>query len=374
MLEVGSKIGFSCSILGRAAWKGKWRFNKVRCMKTNKKPLFFIVTFLTLGLLLSACGSSDSTEETQPVAEEETTQEEIPAETSDINPFTGETGGLDNPVIVVKIDNVNPARPQWGLAEADIVFVEEVEAGLTRLAAVFSSNLPEKVGPVRSARISDLEIMSQFGTPAFAYSGAQKRLLPEIASANIVELAHGSSGGVYNREATKRAPHNLTINLREAAPTLVGVSTPKDVGLVFDEAAATGGTATSTFNAKWPASRVGAEWDAVNNGWVIALDSAPALDANTNAPIFANNIVIQFVNQGDSIYKDSGGNFTPLIETVGSGTAVVLRDGQRFEVDWSRPIATGGTSYSLAGSPFSFAPGQTWVLFVPTTYDVTFEP
>jgi len=216
--------------------------------------------------------------------------------------------------------------------------------------------------------------MEQFGTPAFAYSGAQKALLPEIAAANIVELAHGTSGGVYNRETTKPAPHNLTINLSQAAPTLVGVSTPKDIGLVFDETVATGGTVTSTFNAKWPASRVGAEWDSVNNGWVIALDSAPALDANTNAPIFANNVVIQYVNQGDSIYKDSGGNFTPLIETVGSGNAVVLRDGQRFEVNWSRPMASSGTSYTLAGTPFAFAPGQTWVLFVPTTYDVTFEP
>lgn len=374
MLGVGLKIAVSCSNLGRAALRGKRSINRVSPMNTNKKSLFFLVTFLTLGLLLSACGSTESAEEMQPATEEEVTQEEVPTQTSEINPFTGENGGLDNPVVVVKIDNVNPARPQWGLAEADIVFVEEVEAGLTRLAAVFSSNLPEKVGPVRSARISDLEIMAQFGTPAFAYSGAQKRLLPEIAAANIVELAHGSSGGVYNREATKRAPHNLTINLREAAPTLIGVSTPTDIGLVFDETVATGGTATSTFNAKWPASRVGAEWDAVNNGWVIALDSAPALDANTNAPIFANNIVIQYVNQGDSIYKDSGGNFTPLIETVGSGTAVVLRDGQRFDVDWSRPIATGGTTYTLAGSPFAFAPGQTWVLFVPTTYDVTFEP
>jgi hypothetical protein len=107
---------------------------------------------------------------------------------------------------------------------------------------------------------------------------------------------------------------------------------------------------------------------------VIALDSAPALDANTNAPIFTPNIVIQYVNQGDSIYKDSGGNFTPLIETVGSGTAVVLRDGQRFDATWSRPIATGGTTYSVAGSPMAFAPGQTWVLYVPLNYVVTFEP
>lgn len=344
-------------------------------MKIKKTSLPLLVAFLVFGLLLSACGrsSSEEAEQTTPV-EDATQEQEAPAQTSNLNPFTGKPGGLENPVIVVKIDNVNPARPQWGLAEADIVFVEQVEAGLTRLAAVYASNLPEKVGPVRSARISDLEIMEQFGTPAFAYSGAQRRLLPEIAAANIVELAHGSSGGVYNREATKRAPHNLTINLKQAAASLVGVSTPKDIGIVFNETAATGGTATSTFNAKWPASRVGAEWDAVNNGWVIALDSAPALDANTNAPIFANNVVIQYVNQGDSIYKDSGGNFTPLIETVGSGTAVVLRDGQRFEVNWSRPTATAGTSYSLAGAPFAFAPGQTWVLYVPKTYDVTFEP
>lgn len=344
-------------------------------MKIEKTKLSFLIPLLAFALLLSACGGSESADEAQTDTGDESAQEqEVQEETSTLNPFTGETGGLENPVIVVKIDNVNPARPQWGLSEADIVFVEQVEAGLTRLAAVYATNLPQKVGPVRSARISDLEIMEQFGTPAFAYSGAQSALLPEIAAANIVELAHGTSGGVYNRETTKPAPHNLTINLSQAAPTLVGVSTPKDIGLVFDATVATGGTATSTFNAKWPASRVGAEWDAVNNGWVIALDSAPALDANTNAPIFANNVVIQYVNQGDSIYKDSGGNFTPLIETVGSGNAVVLRDGQRFDVNWSRPVATGGTSYTLSGAPFAFAPGQTWVLYVPIGYDVTFEP
>lgn len=345
-------------------------------MRIHSIKIVFPAVFLTLGLVLSGCGGGNNA--ASEVAEEPAAQsdqsQEVPVEVSVLNPFTGKAGGLNNPVIVVKIDNVNPARPQWGLAEADLIFVEEVEAGLTRLAAVYSTNQPEKVGPVRSARISDLEIMEQFGTPAFAYSGAQKKLLPEIAAANIVELAHGSSSGAFNREATKRAPHNLTINIKDAAASVVGVSTARDIGLVFDETKATGGAVTSTFNVKWPASRVGAEWDAVNNGWVMALDSAPALDANTNAPIFATNIVIQYVNQGDSIYKDSGGNFTPLIQSVGSGTALVLRDGQRFEVNWSRPLATSGTSYSAAGTPFAFAPGQTWVLYLPKTYAVTFEP
>ncbi len=344
---------------------------RVRLMKITNSKFAAISLFFVFALVLSACGRGDAGEDPNDQIDQD---QEQPVEPSTLNPFTGKAGGLDNPVIVVKIDNVNPARPQWGLAEADLVYVEEVEAGLTRIAAVYATNMTEKVGPVRSARISDLEIMEQFGTPAFAYSGAQQRLLPEIAAANIVELAHGSSGGVYNREATKSAPHNLTIDLKKAAASLVGVSNPKDIGLVFDSTPATGGTATNTFNAKWPASRVGAEWDSVNNGWVMALDSAPALDANTNAPIFASNVVIQYVNQGDSIYKDSGGNFTPLIETVGSGNAVVLRDGQRFDVTWSRPIATGGTTYSLAGSPMAFAPGQTWVLYVPQSYVVTFEP
>jgi hypothetical protein len=346
---------------------------RVKRMKNRKFNLAPLSIIFILSLLLAACGgdSADTAVDDSTNSEQE---QEAPSEVTVANPFTGKSGGLDNPVIVVKVDNVNPARPQWGLSEADLVFVEEVEAGLTRIAAVYSTNLPQKVGPVRSARISDLEIMEQFGTPAFAYSGAQSALLPEIAAANIVEVAHGSSGGVYNRETTKNAPHNLTINLSQLAPTLVGVSTPKDIGLTFDATAATGGTATSTFNAKWPASRVGAEWDSVNSGWVIALDSAPALDANTNAPIFANNVVIQYVKQGDSIYKDSGGNFTPLIETVGSGTAVVLRDGQRFEVTWSRPSATSGTTYSRAGAPMAFVPGQTWILYVPQEYAVTFEP
>lgn len=75
---------------------------------------------------------------------------------------------------MVKIDDTPPAHPQAGLEDADVVYIEQVEGGLTRLAAVFSSNIPTVIGPVRSARISDIEILKQFGRVAFAYSGAQK--------------------------------------------------------------------------------------------------------------------------------------------------------------------------------------------------------
>ncbi len=333
---------------------------------TNKLKAFAFLTSLTF--ILSACaGSSETATEATPE----------PSETvkTGFSPISGLPGGEGGPIVVVKIDNVNPARPQWGISAADMIFVEEVEAGLTRIAAVYNSSMPTKVGPVRSARISDLEIMEQFGTPAFAFSGAQQKFLPLIDQANLVNASHGLNGKLYTRQTDKNAPHNLTVDLNALTNTLTGMSGAKDMGWTFSDVAATGGTQTTSFSAKWPASRVGAEWDATNNAWVVALDGTPASDAVTNQPLFAKNIIVQFVDQlADSGFQDKNGNKTPLIQSVGSGEAIVMRDGQRFDATWSRAMATDPTTYTVGATPFVFAPGQTWVLFVPKTYPVTFDP
>jgi hypothetical protein len=102
---------------------------------------------------------------------------------------------VDGQVLAVKIDDTNMAHPQIGIEDADVVYIEQVEGGLTRLAAVFSSTIPVRIGPVRSARISDIDILSQYGRVAFAYSGAQRKLLPVIAAANLEDLGaqHESS-------------------------------------------------------------------------------------------------------------------------------------------------------------------------------------
>jgi Protein of unknown function (DUF3048) N-terminal domain len=98
-------------------------------------------------------------------------------------------------VLAVKIDNLAPARPQTGLAGADIVYVLPVEGGLSRFLAVFSSHFPPVIGPVRSAREDDLELLRQFGRPAFAYSGAQPQLLPVVERARTVDLYAGRALG-----------------------------------------------------------------------------------------------------------------------------------------------------------------------------------
>jgi hypothetical protein len=332
------------------------------------KTLKFIALASVATFALSACGGSTSTQ-----------SEPAPEVTESVNvgfsPISGLPGGSGGPIVVVKIDNVNPARPQWGLSAADMVFVEEVEAGLTRIAAVYNSSMPNKVGPVRSARISDLEIMEQFGTPAFAYSGAQQRFLPLIDQANLINASHGLNGKLYTRQTDKNAPHNLTVDLGALVSSLTGISGAKDMGWTFSDVPATGGTTTNSFSAKWPASRVGAQWDGTNNAWVIALDNKPASDAVTNQPMFAKNIIVQYVEQlADSGFQDKSGNKTPLIQSVGSGKAILMRDGQRFEANWSRTMATSPTTYTVGATNYVFAPGQTWVLYVPETYPVTFDP
>jgi hypothetical protein len=91
----------------------------------------------------------------------------------------------DGPILVVKIDDTRSARPQIGLEDADLVYIEQVEGGLTRLAAIYSSVIPQNIGPVRSARISDIDILSQYGKVVFAYSGAQRAMLSVIANSNL---------------------------------------------------------------------------------------------------------------------------------------------------------------------------------------------
>jgi hypothetical protein len=159
-----------------------------------------------------------------------------------------------------------PARPQTGLTAADIVYVPPVEGGLSRLLAVFSSHFPPVVGPVRSAREDDLELLRQFGRPAFAYSGAQPQLLSVVGKARTVDLYAGRVGG-YFRDPRRVAPHNLygrTSRLLAEAP---GASRARDIGFRFGPAPA-GGRATPSFSVSYPAASFTFRWSARDARWL----------------------------------------------------------------------------------------------------------
>src|SRR5580700_3456406 len=166
-----------------------------------------------------------------------------PSPTQLLSPFTGEPVSSLGPVLAVKIDNIVYARPQTGLIAADIVYVLPVEGGLTRFLAVFSSHFPPVIGPVRSARADDLQLLPQFGRPAFAFSGAQPQLQPVVEHSRIVNLYAGVVGGYY-RNDNRIAPYNLFGRTRQLLAEAKGASKARNIGFTFGPPPASGGKPT----------------------------------------------------------------------------------------------------------------------------------
>ncbi len=284
--------------------------------------------------------------------------------------------GANGPVLVVKIDDTNSARPQIALEDADVVYIEQVEGGLTRLAAVFSSIIPTRVGPVRSARISDIDIVRQYGHVAFAYSGAQRKLLPVIASAYLQNLgAQTQTSTIYTTDPARTPPYAMVLRadllMAKTIEKNYQIDSAKSVGWSFGDAPV-GGKPTESVILHWPAARYGATWSAADSRWLLTHNSEINL-AESGKVLGPSTLVIQMLSITPSEYHDKLGGVTPFSQTVGHGKGYILRDGKSYDAFWSRPTAEVGTSWTLAdGSEIKFAPGQVWVALTDTEPDFTY--
>ena len=279
--------------------------------------------------------------------------------------------GLDGPVLVVKVDDTSAAHPQIGLANADVVYIEQVEGGLTRLAAIFSNPpaLPDTIGPVRSARISDIDLLAQYGRVGFAFSGAQSKMHPVIAAANLENLsADINPPSVYFRDSTRSAPTNLILNPKLLLARAIDeqkrpISIVKSVGWKFG-VAPVGGKKILSVSFKWPAARYGATWSVAENRWLLTYRDQPDLDSN-GFQLGSPTLILQSVSITNSIYHDKVGGITPLVATVGSGTAFLLRDGKAISIYWNRASADAKTTWTLKdGTNANFAVGQVWIALI----------
>jgi len=281
-----------------------------------------------------------------------------------VNSISGREGG-DGPVLVVKIDDTAMAHPQIGLEDADVIYIEQVEGGLTRLAAVFSSKIPMRVGPVRSARISDIELFAQYGHVGFAYSGVQKRMLPVIASANLENLgAQNHSSTIYTTDASRTLPYAMVLRadllMDLVAAKSLSLSQSKSMGWRFGKEPA-GGIPLTDVHISWPANSYDAHWSVKENRWLLDHAKSPDL-ADSGLQLGPTTLVIQNVSITDSIYKDKVGGITPYSATVGTGSGYILRNGKSFAATWSRPTAEDGTTWKSAdGTDITFEKGQIWV-------------
>jgi hypothetical protein len=308
-----------------------------------------VVTDLVVGALLVLGGRGAA----RPTAA-------TPAPSSQLrSPFTGEPLPAPGQVLAVKIDNTALARPWTGLARADIVYVLPVEGGLSRLLAIFSSRLPPAVGPVRSARQEDLPLLRQFGRPAFAYSGATPQLLPHVHRSRIVDLYAGRTSGYY-RDPSRVAPYNLYAHTRRLLAQAPGASKAHDIGFRFGPPPP-GGRVTRSESVSYPASFT-FTWSAATGRWLVSVGGNPAVTAS-GVRLSAATVVIEHTKVRTSRFLERGGR-PPYAESTGSGSAVVLRNGRAWTVRWSRPSASGGTTFTTAsGRPATFARGPVWIVF-----------
>lgn len=281
------------------------------------------------------------------------------------NFFTG-LAGENKQILVVKIDDTNAAHPQIGLESADVVYVEQVEGGLTRLAAIYTSKLPPLIGPIRSARISDIGLLAQFGRVGFAYSGAQSKMRPVIAAANLENLsAERNPPSIYGKDPDRPGPVDMILKPdllleRANANPKIRIETATASVFPFGDAPK-GETNTAVAKVKWPSAKYELRWDSTNEKWLIYFNEKPNMAANGDH-LYADTAIIQIVSIMPSIYGDKFGEITPFSKTTGSGKAVMLRDGFSYQISWQRNLETDVTTWmSQDGGVANFKPGRTWI-------------
>lgn len=335
----------------------------------NSKPMYFKGAFskfagvASMAVVITSCASIPSGIPIIGAAEPIT------------NSISGREG-IDGPVLAVKVDDTRAAHPQAGLEDADLVYIEQVEGGLTRLAAIFSSEIPSRVGPVRSARISDIDILAQYGHIAFAYSGAQKKMLPVISAANLQDMgAQRQSPTIYTTDPNRNSPVAMILRadllMRKLVDDGATVDIAKKIGWGFSKNFDQG-TEISKAKISWPASSYTAEWSDAQSRWLLSIGDVADV-SESGVRLGPTTLVIQIVRISPSIYGDKFGGVTPLSETVGQGTGFILRNGKYIAANWFRPTSLDGTTWTDSlGKEIPFAPGQIWVAL--TDKQPTFTP
>jgi Protein of unknown function (DUF3048) N-terminal domain/Protein of unknown function (DUF3048) C-terminal domain len=317
------------------------------------------------GLVLTACGGRSSP---GPWADTPIPQKiEAGLTVTQYWPLTGlkvrpnKTANLRHRVLVAKMDNTEASRPQVGLGKADMVVEELVEGGLTRLAVFYYSHLPGIVGPIRSMRASDIDVVSPVHASLVTSGGAPKTIR-RIKAAHIRFYAQGSKG-MY-RSTLRAAPYNLFVHLKRLAA-------------VAKRKAA---TAPPDYLAWGPAkdlpqgrrvTRISVRFSGVHTtNWVFAHGRYRNTNSNARAggQFPATNVLVLRVREGDAGYLDPAGNHVPVTLLTGSGHALLFHDGRMVVATWHKgkaPASRIKLTTRKGGHKLDVPAGHTWIELVP---------
>ena len=333
------------------------------------RALFSVTIAIGLGLTTAGCAP----ERTAPPTPSSTPTFTTPPPTA-IAPLRGTTvpaGSLDHASIAAKIDNLPVARPQVGLESADLVFQELVEGGLTRYVAVWQSAIPVLLGPVRSIRPMDPDIVSPLGG-IICYSGGQQRFVDLMRKTSVFNAIHGQAdtASTFFRTPTKVAPHNVLVRAQELLAEHSRIPAPaQQFEYSLTMASSTGvkdGTPTAVVNYSFSGISTGSwTWDAARSVFLRSQGAGPDLDS-AGVQLSATNVVVIRV----AVTDDEG---VPKTNLIGSGEAWISSGGGTVHATWSKSSATDPIHLvDGAGAAVRLVAGNTWIELVPTAGSVSF--
>ena len=275
----------------------------------------------------------------------------------------GTRPSLNGPSVACKIDNVGTETLKANINRTDMVFVEMVEGGLTRLVAVWHSDLPTAVGPVRSIRPMDPDIISPLGG-IVCYSGGQLKFVTMMRNTNVFNASETSEqeNGTFTRAKDREAPKNVLVDvskLASAHPDLTPPAAQFEFTAITEQASAVAvGKLVANFSVHYPSAL--SHWIYNGTNFARSQDGVAHKDSESGLQTTATNVVVLNV-QIDRQYGK-----VPKTTLVGSGTGWVFSKGMQLAVKWSKASQTAPIVLTdAAGAPIQLVRGNTWVELLP---------
>ena len=279
-----------------------------------------------------------------------------------VNPLTGGKP-VSGPLIAVKIDDTRPGRPQLNIDQADVVYVEEVEGGLDRLIGLFDTHKP-LVGYVRSIRLSDPELLLQYGRITLAASGGSGPSLRVLAKSKLPSWLDDRNGEYFHR-----APHagdhgyiNLTLALAKLSKA-VKTAPARAGGFVWN---ATPAGIRALPRATTITTRVGRQvvqfvYDATTRRYTRVIGGVRQRAADGKL-VTTPNVIVQECTVTSTSARDVNGNPQQFTHSIGTGAAHVFRNGREYSGSWSRKSVTAPTVFrDTKGAQITLNPGGVWI-------------
>ncbi len=293
-----------------------------------------------------------------------------PPEIDDAWPLTGSTEDVtDRVVMSIKVENSAQSRPQTGLQEADLVWEQMIEGGYTRFVAMYQSQVPDVVGPIRSMRPMDIPVASPFGGQLI-FSGAQQGFLNLANASNLQILTHDNGNAGFSRGADRPAPHNV---YGDTSTFLDQASGDADVPDAFDFApepefasAVMDGEEASRIEVNFPSTEPRWDWDSDSGTWLRS-EGAEAATTTDSGRIGAVNVLVLRMEVRNTEYRDPSGAPVPETIVAGSGQALIATGGQVITGEWTK----GEEDEVIRlrdedGQDIYLAAGNTWIEMLPT--------